>query len=96
MARTRREGQVERCGKRWRIRWFIGEDSDGKRKYTSVTLPAGTTRTEAALRKCLHDRDRGQHYIAANLTVGELLDDWLEHIKGIRRPSTHLVPCLDA
>jgi integrase len=85
-------GQViPRGERRWRIRWFIGRDETGKRKYGSRNIHGTKKEAEAKLREILSQRDQGIVIQTRRISVGAFLDEWLEKAAKPRlRPRTFL------
>ena len=70
-------------------RYIIGY-SDANGEYHTETLPAGHTLEDARLRKAELERKKRTH-VPTNITVGELLDDYLETRSASLAPKTYEV-----
>jgi integrase len=83
-------GQVIPRGEhRWLIRWFLGRDGTGKRRYGSRTVHGTKKDAQKALREKLQQRDLGVVVLSRRVTVNAYLDEWLEKAaRGRLRPRT--------
>ena len=70
-------------------RYIIGY-SDANGEYHTETLPSGHTLEDARLRKAELERKKRTH-VPTNMTVGELLDDYLETRSASLAPKTYEV-----
>ncbi len=72
------KGSVRKKGKKWYYRFYI-EDENGKRSQPEFPGTESKAETEAMLRKAMEDYE-AKKFIAKpdNLTVGGLLDLWVE------------------
>ncbi len=68
----------------WRLRWFEGRNSKGKRIYRSKTVHGKRKAAEKELRRILHSKDVGKYGSPSRVTVDELLDKWLDEAHGQR------------
>lgn len=83
-------GQVIRKGdRRFLIRWFLGRDPKGKRRYSSKTIHGTKKEAEKALREILAKRDLGIVVQSSRVSLDAYLDEWLEKAAKSRlRPRT--------
>jgi integrase len=73
----------------WRLRVFIGPDPvTGHPRQVSRTFRGTEREADAALAQFLAEVTGGALTAAAATTLAELLEQWLEHIKPDRSPST--------
>ena len=72
------KGSVRKKGKKWYYRFYI-EDEHGNRKQPEFPGTESKAETEAMLRKAMEDYE-AKKFVAKpdNLTVGDLLDLWVE------------------
>ena len=72
------KGSVRKKGKKWYYRFYI-EDESGNRIQKEFPGTESKSETEAMLRKAMDDYD-SKKFVAKsdNMTVGELLDIWVE------------------
>ena len=72
------KGSVRKKGKKWYYRFYI-EDESGNRVQKEFPGTESKAETEAMLRKAMEDYD-SKKFVAKsdNMTVGELLDIWVE------------------
>ena len=72
------KGSVRKKGKKWYYRFYI-EDESGNRVQREFPGTESKSETEAMLRKAMEDYD-SKKFVAKsdNMTVGELLDIWVE------------------
>ncbi len=72
------KGSVRKKGKKWYYRFYI-EDEHGNRKQPEFPGTESKAETEAMLRKAMEDYEAKKFVARAdNLTVGDLLDLWVE------------------
>ena len=72
------KGSVRKKGKKWYYRFYI-EDENGNRVQKEFPGTESKSETEAMLRKAMEDYESKKFVAKAdNLTVGELLDLWVE------------------
>ena len=72
------KGSVRKKGKKWYYRFYI-EDESGNRVQKEFPGTESKSETEAMLRKAMEDYDSKKFVAKAdNMTVGELLDVWVE------------------
>ena len=72
------KGSVRKKGKKWYYRFYI-EDEHGNRKQPEFPGTENKAETEAMLRKAMEDYEAKKFVARAdNLTVGDLLDLWVE------------------
>ena len=70
------------------VRWFLGRDGRGRRRYKSQTVHGTKKDAARVLRERLRERDLGTT-IESSLTLNEYLDEWLEKAAtGRLRPRT--------
>ena len=72
------KGSVRKKGKKWYYRFYV-EDESGKLVQREFTGTASKSETEAMLRKAMEDYE-AKKFVAKteNVTVGGLLDMWVE------------------
>lgn len=72
------KGSVRKKGKKWYYRFYV-EDESGNRRQAEFPGTESKAETEAMLRKAMEDYD-AKKFVAKpdNLTVGGLLDMWVE------------------
>ncbi|MBK7928993.1 MAG: site-specific integrase [Bryobacterales bacterium] len=72
-------GQIIKRGDRvWLVRIPLGREANGTRKYLNKTIHGTKKDAEAWSTKTLRDRDVGVAVKAAQQTIDEFLDTWLE------------------
>ena len=72
------KGSVRKKGKKWYYRFYI-EDESGNRVQKEFPGTESKSETEAMLRKAMEDYESKKFVAKAdNMTVGELLDVWVE------------------
>jgi integrase len=77
MAKT--QGQLEeRTPGHWRIRVFIGRDTDGKRRYLSRTVEGTKKEAEDELRELIGKKRKGRLTKPARRSLAAWMDEWLE------------------
>jgi integrase len=70
---------VSRGRRRWLVRVFLGRDHQTrKRRYLNRTIHGPARRAQEYLTKTLHERDLGRGLEAAEITLNEFLDRWLD------------------
>ncbi len=73
------KGQIEKRGEGvYRLRWYLGRDASGKRRYGSKTIRGTKKQATRALREVLARQDRG-HAVPSPSTVPtlrEYVDCW--------------------
>ncbi len=62
----------------WRLKVYVGRSADGKRRYLERTVHGSRREAERELARLVVEVDEGRHVAAAPMTVGELLDRWLD------------------
>ena len=73
------QGQIEKRGERaWRLRWFLGRDASGRRRYGSKTIHGTKRDAQSALRKVQQQLESGIVVGSKRLTLDAYLDRWLE------------------
>jgi len=50
---------VSRGDRRWMVRWYVGRDGNGKRRYASETVKGTRKAAERRLREILNKKDEG-------------------------------------
>ncbi len=76
---ARGQGQIVRQTEgRWRVRWFVGRDASGRRRYKSHTVVGNKRDAQRYLNRILRSQDDGSYVEPGRLRVNELLDKWLE------------------
>ena len=72
------KGSVRKKGKKWYARFYI-EDESGRKVQKEFVGTESKSETEALLRKAIADYEEKQFVgKAENITVGEMLDMWVE------------------
>lgn len=78
---ARRTGQVIKRGENsWLLRIYLGEDSNGKRRYANKTVRGTKRDAQKWLNSALRDQDLGIFVEPAAITLNEYLDKWLEAV----------------
>lgn len=81
--------KLERSPGVWRLRVFIGPDpATGNPRQLSRTFKGSKKEADAALARFVAEVTSGSVPVVASTTVGAFLDQWLEHIKPDRSPTT--------
>jgi integrase len=62
----------------WRLKVYVGRSADGKRRYLERTVHGSRREAERELVRLVAEVDEGRHVASAPMTVGELLDRWLD------------------
>ena len=65
---------------KWLIRWFVGRDPSGKRKYASKTVEGTFSAATKALGKETHEVSEGNYVAPAKQTLGDYLTSWLRDV----------------
>ncbi|HEX6507606.1 MAG TPA: tyrosine-type recombinase/integrase [Chloroflexota bacterium] len=78
----------ERTSGVWQLRVFVGNDATGKPKQIARTFKGGKRAAQSALAKFVAEVEAGQAPMSGAMTVGEMLDKWLEHLTPQRQPGT--------
>ena len=100
-----RRGNIEQRGENtWRIRYDLPLGPDGKRRQARVTFHGTRREAERELTRLLREKDLGLSLEPSRLTLGQLLEKWLEYAKPNLAAQTweryaliiekHLVPAL--
>lgn len=71
----------------WRLRVYVGRDGNGRPIQSSSTFRGGKRKAEDALRAFVAEVERTRSP-QRDATLAQLLDRWMEHIKGERTPQT--------
>ena len=72
------KGSVRKKGKKWYYRFYI-EDESGNRVQKEYPGTESKSETEALLRKAMEDYEEKRFVAKAeNITVGDMLDMWVE------------------
>ena len=98
-------GSIRRRSKNsWELAIDLGRDAGGKRKRKFVSVKGTKAQAQKKLRELLTTLDKGKNIESSIITVGELLEVWLEEISTQKGPSTvdgyrtivtaHLIPAL--
>jgi integrase len=74
----------------WRLHAFIGQDSSGRRRYTSKTFHGTKKQADVALAAFVTEvaKDRNASVAAEPMTVSQTLEKWLDSKKAQLSPST--------
>ncbi len=62
----------------WRLKVYVGRSADGKRRYLERTVHGSRREAERELARLIVEVDEGRHVASAPMTMGELLDRWLD------------------
>lgn len=62
----------------WRLKVYVGRSADGRKRYVERTVHGSRREAERELARLVVEVDEGRHVASAPITVGELLDRWLE------------------
>ncbi|HEV2071957.1 MAG TPA: site-specific integrase [Acidimicrobiales bacterium] len=62
----------------WRLKVYVGRSADGKRRYLERTVRGARREAERELARLVVEVDEGRHVASAPMSIGELLDRWLE------------------
>lgn len=82
-------GHIQQRGKQsWRIKAYVGRDEAGVRRYVERTVRGSRREAEREMSRLLVEVDEGRHAAAAPITVGKLLDRWLELKRRMVEPKT--------
>ena len=75
----RTQGEISRRSEgKWLVRWYVGTDANGKRRYSSKTVRGTKRDAQKFLNTVLRNRDLGQHVEPSRTTLNEFLDEWLK------------------
>lgn len=69
----------------WRVLLYVGKDNLGKRKYKSFTAP---TKKEAEYMAAEYNLSEKKSTVPGNMTVGQLMDQYIESKSNILSPTT--------
>src|SRR5690625_7540738 len=64
---------------RWLARVFLGRDANGKRRYVSETIYGRKRDAERRLTQLLQHKNEGQLTPRSNLTLADLVKEWIAH-----------------
>lgn len=82
-------GHIQERGRAsWRVKAYVGRDAAGVRRYVERTVRGSRRDAERELSRLLVEVDEGRHAAAAPITVGELLDRWLDVKRRMVDPKT--------
>ena len=62
----------------WRLKVYVGRSADGKRRHLQRTVQGSRKEAERELARLVVEVDEGRHVASAPMTMGELLDRWLD------------------
>lgn len=62
----------------WRLKVYVGHSADGRKRYVERTVHGTRREAERDLARLVVEVDEGRHVASAPMTVGELLDRWLD------------------
>ncbi len=62
----------------WRLKVYVGRSADGRKRYVERTVHGSRREAERELARLVVEVDEGRHVASAPMTVGELLDRWLD------------------
>jgi len=72
-------GHLQQRGKnRFRAKVFLGRSPDGKRRYLERAVDGTRAEAERELNRMLVEVDEGRHVASTPMTMGDLLDRWLD------------------
>lgn len=72
----------------WEVRVYLGRDANGKKMWKYATVRGSRRDAEAVERRLLGRQERGE-LAAVRMTVAELLDEWLAHVRTNRERRTY-------
>lgn len=85
MSKIRRTGHISKRGENsWYVSLYLGEGSNGKRKYQRKTIHGTKKDAEACLTKMIQERDSGVYIEKASLTLNQFFERWLESVCRLR------------
>lgn len=79
---------VERSPGHWWIRAYAGRNEKGQPIQVSRTIRGTKRQAQDALAELASQVRSGEVALPSDMTVGELLDRWLDHITPLREPGT--------
>jgi len=84
------KGHIRKRGKRsWAVVLYLGRDpATGKKQYKWHRVNGTKRDAERALAELLHQVNTQQYAEPSKLTLGEYLEEWLDHASSRVRPST--------
>lgn len=62
----------------WRLKVYVGRSADGRKRYVERTVHGSRREAGRELARLVVEVDEGRHVASAPMTVGELLDRWLD------------------
>jgi integrase len=62
----------------WRLKVYVGRSADGRKRYVERTVHGSRKEAERELARLVVEVDEGRHVASAPMTMGELLDWWLD------------------
>jgi integrase len=68
----------QRSRNTWRLKAYVGRSADGRKRYVERTVHGSRREAERELARLVVEVDEGRHVASAPMTVGELLDRWLD------------------
>jgi integrase len=72
-------GHLQPRGKnRFRAKVYLGRSPDGKRRYLERTVTGTRAEAERELNRMLVEVDEGRHVASAPMTLGDVVDRWLQ------------------
>lgn len=78
----------ERSPGTWRLRAYVGRDAEGRPVQVTRTFKGGKRQAEAELARLVTEVTERGAPLSGLVTVGELLERWLDHIAPLRQPGT--------
>jgi integrase len=88
----RKTGSIQPRGKdKWLIRWFVGRNAAGKRKYTSKMIHGTFKQAQIALGKQTAAHDDGVALVPTKQTLATYLHGWLRDTKAVEVAPATLV-----
>ena len=73
----------------YRLRYSLGRDPSGKRKWGTATVRGTRKEAERELSRLLRSADTGEHVASERMTVGEWLVLWIDTTRAEVSPKTH-------
>lgn len=62
----------------WRLKVYVGRSADGRKRYVERTVHGSRREAERELARLVVEVDEDRHVASAPMTIGELLDRWLD------------------
>lgn len=71
---------IPKGSNKYLIRWFVGREPTGKRRYASSIVEGTYSQAQKALGKQTHDVSQGSYVAPAKQTLGEYMTSWLRDV----------------